>query len=155
MNKAKRFCLAKALDNKMREAEKEINHAEAVLQHQLSQLCTALSADKMEGSVRGIKEEIKGDVQRQVQGVQDLELSHEQTQSDVRKIADGIDSLEKLKGQVPGKEQVPAVAETYRVGSNLPVLPDNMQIDFDARDEEGKYCVPEGELRSTLLSSTT
>lgn len=53
------------------------------------------------------------------------------------------------------KKTLVRTAETYRPGSSIPPLDEIFYLDFDSKDEEGNFCAPEGELRSTVLSSTT
>lgn len=155
MNRFKRFLQAKSLDKKRKDVEKEAGNVEAVLQHQLTQLYIALKTDKMEGNVRGMNDEMQGKVQRLVQGIRYLEICNGQTQGDVRRIGDDIRSLELHNEQIPQGAQVALAGETYPPGTNVPSLPDNLHLDFDTRDQDGRFSAPEGDLRFTLLSSTT
>lgn len=45
--------------------------------------------------------------------------------------------------------------EIYRPGSNIPPIPDNVHLELGTRDDDGKFCAPEGELKCAVLSSST
>lgn len=47
------------------------------------------------------------------------------------------------------------IAEQYRAGHVVPALPDNLHLDFSSQEDGGKFCAPEGDLKSTLLRSTS
>lgn len=56
-NKARRFLKAKGLDKILKDMENETTNVATTLQLQLSQLCTSLKTDKMEGNVRAMFED--------------------------------------------------------------------------------------------------
>lgn len=57
--------------------------------------------------------------------------------------------------QVQMTQPFAALHETYRSGSNVPAVLENLHLEFDTQDEDGQFCALEGELRSALLSRTT
>lgn len=52
-------------------------------------------------------------------------------------------------------QSLPATAEQYRAAHAIPPLPDNVYLELDSQDESRMYCAPEGDLKSTLLKSTS
>lgn len=45
--------------------------------------------------------------------------------------------------------------EMYRAEHVVPPLPDNLHLEFNSLDENGKHCAPEGHLKSTVMKSTS
>lgn len=137
-NKRKLFFSAKSLHKMMKEVEKEARSVEGILQHQLTQLCLALKTHGIQGNMRNIAaemHEMKGDMQR---------------------LVGDTHCVENPTGPAPVEPiTMTGTKETYRPASNVPPLPENLYLEFNSLDEEGKFCAPDGELRSTVLSSTT
>lgn len=50
---------------------------------------------------------------------------------------------------------LPAAAEHYHAAHVVPPLPDNVHVEFDSQDKTGQYRAPEGDLKATLLKSTS
>lgn len=125
--KVKGFMYAKSLDRVMKDLEKELIPIEAMLQSQLTQLTTTLKTEKMEGNVLNKMEEIESNLSFQIRS-RDLHAAGEASASTV---------------------------ESYRLGSYVLPMLHNLHLEFDARDEDGRFSAPEGELRSALLSSAS
>lgn len=51
--------------------------------------------------------------------------------------------------KIDSRPHAAAVAECYRAAHVVPPLPDNLHLDFTSRHESGKFCAPEGLLKST------
>lgn len=60
---------------------------------------------------------------------------------------------EPLQQHAPSVHMMPATTECYCARHAVPPLPDNLYLEFDLRNEDGKFCAPEGDLKSVLLLS--